>query len=94
MAEAVAQYNITQDNLGYEFLDEVKRTLKRIFEYPRAWPSISSRMRRCQVNRFPYGVIYRVSHDMILVVSVMHLHSDPETWKCRASSTGRNERGG
>ncbi len=83
LAETFAYYNVTQANLGYEFLDEFKRTLIRIMDFPDAWPAISKRTRRCQTNRFPYGVIYRSSAEVLLVIAVMHLHSEPEKWKKR-----------
>lgn len=83
LAETVEYYNLTQNNLGYEFLDEFKRTLKRIIDFPGAWPPISKRTRRCQTNRFPYGVIYIRKPDVLLVIAVMHLHSKPEKWKKR-----------
>ena len=83
LAETVAYYNMTQDNLGYEFLDEFKRTLIRIIDFPDAWSPVSKRTRRCQTNRFPYGVIYRSNAEVLLVIAVMHLHSEPEKWKKR-----------
>lgn len=83
LAEAVASYNQSQDNLGYEFLDETKRTIKRIHDFPEAWPRLSKRTRRCQTNRFPYGIIYQINPEMLLIVSVMHLHSEPGTWNKR-----------
>ena len=40
LAEAVAFFSLSQENLGDEFLDEVKRTLQRIVDFPEAWPLI------------------------------------------------------
>lgn len=83
LADAITHYNMLQDNLGNEFLTEIKRTLKRIVDYPEAWPLISKQTRRCQTNRFPHGIIYRYQPDMLLIVAVMHLHSEPNKWHKR-----------
>ena len=85
LADAVAFNNLSQENLGYEFIDEVRRTLNRIIDFPEAWPLISRRTRRCQTNRFPYGVIYKINPDVLLIVSVMRLHSEPDKWRKRIS---------
>ncbi len=87
--EAIGYYNSESEGLGYEFAAEVNRSIDRIIEYPSAWASLSKRTRRCRTNRFPYGVIYQVRGDMILIVAVMHLHRDPETWKDRLAPGGR-----
>jgi len=81
--EAISYYNGEGEGLGYEFAAEVKRTIGRIMEYPNAWAQLSKRTRRCRMNRFPYAVIYQVRTDMILIVAIMHLHRDPESWKDR-----------
>ena len=77
---AIGYYNGEGEGLGYEFAAEVNRTIGRIMEYPNAWAQLSKRTRRCRTNRFPYGVIYQVRSDMLLIVAVMHLHRDPESW--------------
>jgi toxin ParE1/3/4 len=81
--DAVGYYNREGEGLGYKFAAEVGRTIGRIIEYPNAWASLSRRTRRCRTNRFPYGVVFQVRSDIILIVAVMHLHRDPESWKDR-----------
>ena len=83
LAEAISYYNTQSEGLGYDFAAEVKRTLERIVQYPDAWFRLSKRTRRCRTNRFPYGVIYQIREETVLIVAVMHLSREPETWKSR-----------
>ncbi len=83
LAEAVAYYDSQEPGLGSQFGEEVKRTIERIFQYPEAWSPISKRTRRCRTNKFPYGIIYQVRGNVVLIVAVMHLHREPRTWKSR-----------
>ena len=32
-------------------------------------------------HRFPYGIIYAVENGEVLVISVMHLHRHPDSWR-------------
>jgi hypothetical protein len=81
--EAITYYNCQSEGLGYEFAAEVKRTLERIVQYPDAWFKLSNRTHRCRTNRFPYGVIYQIREETLLIVAVMHLSREPKTWKLR-----------
>ncbi|MCB4790600.1 MAG: type II toxin-antitoxin system RelE/ParE family toxin [Elusimicrobia bacterium] len=81
--DACAYYNQQSEGLGYEFAAEVGRTLERIESYNEAWAPLSARTRRCRTNRFPYGIIYQIRTDMILIVAIMHMHKHPYSWKSR-----------
>jgi len=81
--DAISYYNMQSEGLGYEFAAEVKKTIERIIQYPEAWAKLSKRTRRCRTNRFPYGVIYQIREETLLIVAVMHLGREPQNWKSR-----------
>lgn len=83
LAQAHRYYNEQRDGLGNEFAFEIKQAIARIEQFPEAWPSLSARTRRSHAKRFPYGVVYQIRQDMILIVAVMHLHRHPDAWKSR-----------
>lgn len=81
--EAIAYYNNESKGLGDIFLKEVLAALDRIGSFPEAWHPCSKRTRRCQARRFPYGLIYQIRNNLILIVAVAHLHRKPDYWKDR-----------
>ena len=83
LEEEVKYYNEQRVGLGYEFATEVAATISRILRYPEAWTKLSKRTRRCRTKRFPYGVIYQIRDDRILIVAVGHLRRKPFYWRNR-----------
>ena len=83
LVEAISYCNAQSEGLGYEFAAEVKRILERVVQHPDAWSPLSTCTRRCRTNRFPYGVIYQAREEILLIVAVMHLGREPETWRSR-----------
>ncbi len=80
---AIDYYETLQDDLGLEFAQEVFDAIQRILEYPLAWQSMTLKTRRCLINRFPFGIIYQIRENDIVIVAVMHLHKKPNYWKKR-----------
>jgi len=81
--EAIDYYEECQLGLGFEFSKEIYSTIHRIIRYPRAWSLLSNNTRRCLINRFPYGIIYQILNEKILIIAVMQLNRKPTYWKNR-----------
>ena len=81
LRQAIFYYEQRENGLGAAFLDEVEDTLNRILRHPTAWHPLSSRTRRCRTHRLPFGLIYQICIDEILVVAVMDLRRNPARWK-------------
>ena len=79
LEETVAYYNRQVPGLGYEFAEAVDR----IQDFPHAWPRFENTIRRYRLARFPYGVVYHIQDDTLLIVGLMHLAMDPAPWRER-----------
>jgi len=79
--DAAKYYEDRVPGLGVDFLQEVRATVRRIVMHPQAWFVLDEEIRRCRTHRFPYGVIYTIERGEVLIISVMHLHCHPESWR-------------
>ena len=83
MIDAAAWYESQQTDLGKRFLACVQDALNRVELNPTLYVVVDSDVRRCLTKTFPFGVLFRIKPDMIVVMSIMHLHRDPDYWKNR-----------
>jgi len=81
LRQAILYYEQRETGLGLALLDEIEAAIDRILQYPTAWHPLSPRTRRCRTHRFPFGLIYQVRTDEILITSVMDLRRDPARWQ-------------
>lgn len=76
-------YETERPGLSDEFLAELIETYRKISEFPEG-PSPHYRdIRVRSVQRFPYGVYYRVETECVRVIAVVHLHRGARVWKAR-----------
>ena len=83
--EAATFYESRRPGLGAAFTLEVEATIERVLEAPDRWRVIEQDVRRCLTHTFPYGILYTIEPDSILIVSVMHLRRKPGYWRARLS---------
>lgn len=83
LENAIVYYEGKEAGLGLRFLTEINNCLDRIQKYPHAWFEFSENTKRCRTKVFPYGVIYQVEEEEIVIVAVASLLRDPDYWKDR-----------
>jgi toxin ParE1/3/4 len=81
--EAADYYEEQVVGLGDNFVDEVEKVLDVITQQPASGTKITNTERRFLVSRFPYGIIYSVEADQIIIFAVMNLRRKPGYWKSR-----------
>lgn len=80
---AIDYYEEREVGLGYDFSVQVFNAIHTIINHPDAWPLVEDDIRRCLVNRFPFGVLYSIEPSKIYILAVMHLRRHPDYWKNR-----------
>jgi len=80
MFDAAAYYELQVSGLGQDFLTKVASAVADIAENAERWPVVRLNVRRRLVHRFPYGLLYRVDPDEVVVLAVAHLHRHPTYW--------------
>ncbi|ODS31226.1 MAG: hypothetical protein SCARUB_03647 [Candidatus Scalindua rubra] len=76
-------YEEQQEYLGKRFIEHVEESVRRIQINPLLYPIAEDDCRKCRVNKFPYGIIYRIKKIHIEIIAVMNLYRKPGYWKKR-----------
>ena len=64
--------------MGKRFLSTIQDSLNRIKINPLLFPVVDGDVHRALSKIFPFGAIFRVKDNLIVVMAVMHLHRDPD----------------
>ena len=82
--EEAARYYAERDpELADRFIATVEEAIERICDSPARWRLIDEDVRRCLTHVFPYGVLYTIEAEFVLIVAIMHCSREPGYWKTR-----------
>lgn len=82
-AQAVQYYAVPRAEVAQAFIDAIEDAVYLIRESPTLYAVMDEDVRRCMTRRFPYGVLYTIEQDYILILAVMHCSREPGYWKNR-----------
>ena len=85
LAQAWQWHEDRELGLGDELVRAVKVVIAQASREPECYPQVLEDLRRGPVRKFPYGVIYGVRGNHLVVFAVYHSRRDPEGWHGRAS---------
>jgi plasmid stabilization system protein ParE len=83
--EAANWYADREPELGLRFIEAVEAAVQQVIEAPARWRVIDEDVQRCLTRVFPYGLLYTIEKDFILIVAVMHCSREPGYWKSRVA---------
>lgn len=81
--DAVTFYKDRAGDLAADFYNEFKRAREEVATFPEFWGPVGGGYRRKLLARYPYGIIYRVEGEEILIVALAHTSRRPEYWRGR-----------
>ncbi len=61
----------------------VEEAIELILEDPLRWHAFDEDVRRCMTRVFPYGILYTIEPEFVLIVAVAHCSREPGYWKHR-----------
>lgn len=81
--QAASWYANREQRVALEFVASVEDAIARIVEAPRRWRIVDEDIRRCLTRIFPFGILYSIEDEFILIVAIMHFSREPGYWKSR-----------
>jgi toxin ParE1/3/4 len=82
--EAVDYYLELSPEVASKFVDAFEAAIDFIRANPQAAMRVRADIRRWNLRRFPYALIFRRDDDVIEIIALMHARREPEYWKPRA----------
>ncbi|MEO7414224.1 MAG: type II toxin-antitoxin system RelE/ParE family toxin [Opitutaceae bacterium] len=83
--EAAVFYLGRQPGLDQRFIDCVQGAITRMATAPESFPRFEGDVRRCLTRVFPYGILFTIEPNYLLVVAVMHCSREPGYWRNRTT---------
>ena len=80
---AVTFYKEHAGELAADFFAEFRKAREEIAAFPEFWKPVGQGYRRKLLERYPYGVVYRIEGDEVHIVALAHTSRKPEYWQGR-----------
>ena len=83
LSTAANWYNNERPGLGDEFVQAAYDAFDVIAERPLSFPVVRGNAHRALLKRFPYAIYFRVEHETVVVLVVIHTARSASVWRKR-----------
>ena len=77
VSEIVRWYEGKEPLLAARFEWEIKASFRLLIQHPLAFAVIRKRVRKININHFPYSIFYEIKRHEILVLAIVHASRYP-----------------
>lgn len=81
--EAIEWYRLRNEEIAIHFTNAIETAIERILAHPLIYRVRKSKARFCQVDIFPYHLIFNIHHDEIIILALAHTSRKPSYWQDR-----------
>jgi plasmid stabilization system protein ParE len=78
--DAAAWYARQNPSSAVKFNDSFEAALTRLGENPLQYQIVHGETRRAPLRGFPYGLLYVIDEEAVIVLSCFHASRDPAWW--------------
>jgi hypothetical protein len=78
LAAALMFYETQAAGLGSKMLAGVNEACSNLLLFPGSGRAAFGNMKKTKIARFPFGIVYRVEAELIVVYAVVDLRRDPD----------------
>ena len=89
--EAVNWYAERGTPVALRFVEAVEEAVSKVAEAPERWRILEEDVRRCLTRVFPYGILYTIEPEFVLIVAVMHCSREPGYWRQRLTRSDTSD---
>jgi len=83
LRDATRFYESRATGLSLDFLSEIEKSIQSIIDSPESWPIIEGKVRRRLLSRFPFGILYYIDENQVIIIAIAHLRRKPGYWRSR-----------
>lgn len=83
VAAAYDWYASQDRQVALRFRAAFDRCVFKVLAEPHSYEVLHRGVRRALLERFPYGVFFRVAGDDVVIVACLHLRRQPTIWRAR-----------
>ncbi|MDP2891263.1 MAG: type II toxin-antitoxin system RelE/ParE family toxin [Bacteroidota bacterium] len=76
-----------KEGLDRDFIQEIEKSIHRIQDNPKQFACIRKQIRMSIVKRFPYGIYFYNTDDIINVFAIFHFSRNPKVLRERLKTT-------
>lgn len=83
--DAIAYYEKQELGLGRRFRHCVYSKIDTLQSFPQRAARVFGPFRRLMITRFPYGIVYKIDGNLLIIIAIAHQNRKPNYWHDRIS---------